>query len=391
MSRDDSSTAQLDHDLRELLHVQADAVTTRPQVMTEVALRDSVRRRRRRELRIVGAGLATAAAVVVAVLVGPVGLAGPNRFLPTGPQPTEQVPLREPEPGEVVATVQLPGDDASAAFVALGQVFVRLRGPVPVIAKVDPATNRVLGSVRLEKGARLAEGLDPVVAAGSLWWPGEGAVYRLDPRTMTVTDTVQVDARWAAVASDGRHVWVADRDGVTEIDTTSSSLTTHIGLGAEPANLAFAGASLWATTGTTLVQMVPGAAEVIGRTPLPGKLDVLSMLAVDDSLWVAVMDLDRLVRVTALGAVAASVEMPEGSSAFDEFDPQLGSGSDGRTVWSMTAGDELVAVDAQTATVVDRIQVADTAYHSQVAVVGDTVWVPVRGTSTVVLFRWRDR
>ena len=72
------------------------------------------------------------------------------------------------------------------------------------------------------------------------------------------------------------------------------------------------------------------------------------MLAVGDSLWVAINDLDRLVRITPDRGVTASVRMPGGSSIFDEFDPQLGSGSDGRTLWSMTAGKELVAVDVAT-------------------------------------------
>ena len=100
----------------------------------------------------------------------------------------------------------------------------------------------------------------------------------------------------------------------------------------------------------------------------PARLDVLSMLAVDDSVWVAIMDQDRLVRVTSQGVVAASVRMPDGYSIFDEFDPQLGSSSDGRTIWSMTAGKELVAVDIGTARVVDRILIHNGPWHSQVAV-----------------------
>jgi hypothetical protein len=124
---------------------------------------------------------------------------------------------------------------------------------------------------------------------------------------------------------------------------------------------------------------------------MPGKTDVLSVLAVGQSVWVAIDDLDQLVRLTPDGDIADSVRMPGGSSMFDEFDPQLRSGSDGRTLWSMTADKELVAVDVATTRVVDRIRVSNGPYHSRVAVLGDTVWVPLRGTSTVVLFRWRDR
>ena len=393
MSSDDRTSAQLDHDLRELFSSQAEVVTPRPHVMTEIALRDSARRRHRRELRLIGAGLATAAAVVAALLVSPLGLDRSDNSLPADPRPTVtsgDVPLREPAPGEVVETVQLPGDDASAAFAALGHVFVRLRSPVTV-AKIDPATNTVVDSVRFPKDARITEGIDPVLADGSLWWSGEGAVYRLDPQSMTVTTTVPVDARWAAVASDGRRVWVAEGNGVTEIDTATNSLAEHTGVGAEPSNVVFTGGSLWATTGTTLLRLDPDAATVVGRTSLPGKLDVLSMLAVDDSVWVAIMGQDRLVRVTSQGVVAASVRMPDGNSMLDEFDPQLGSSSDGRTIWSMTASKELVAVDTGTATVVDRVLIHSGPWHSQVAVLRETVWVPLRDTSTVVLFAWRGR
>ena len=102
MSSDDRTSAQLDHDLRELFSSQAEVVTPRPHVMTEIALRDSARRRHRRELRLIGAGLATAAAVVAALLVGPFGLDRSDDSLPADPRPTVtsgDVPLREPAPG----------------------------------------------------------------------------------------------------------------------------------------------------------------------------------------------------------------------------------------------------------------------------------------------------
>jgi hypothetical protein len=311
--------------------------------------------------------------------------------LPADPRPTGDVQLRDPAPGEITATVRLPGYDASAAFVALGQVFVRLRSPVPTIVKVDPATNTVAGSLQLSKDARLVEGLDPVLADGSLWWPGERLVYRIDPRSMVVTAAIPVDIRLAAVASDGIRVWTADGDGVTEIDTATSALSGHTSVGGAPAALVFAGGSLWTATGTTVVQLDPDESSVVGRTAMPGRTDVLSMLAVGQSVWVAIDGLDRLVRLNPDGEIADSVRMPGGSSIFDEFDPQLGSGSDGRTLWSMTAGKELVAVDVATTRVVDRILVNNGPYHSQVAVLGDTVWVPLRGTSTVVRFQRRDR
>jgi len=390
MSSDDNTTAQLDRELRELLRSQAEAVTRRPHVMTEVALRDSARRKQRRELRLVGAAVATAAVVVAALLIGPLGLDRSDSSLPADPEPTADVQPRKPAAGEV-DTIQLPGDDASAAFAALGYVFVRLRSPAPTIAKVDPATNTVVGSVSLPDGLRLTEGIDPVVAAGSLWWSGAEAVYRMDPRSMTIAATIPVNSRWAALASDGRHVWVADRDGITDIDVATNSLVEHNSFGSEPQNLSFTGGSLWAAVGTSLLELDAGSKAVVGRTTLPGKLDLLNMLAVDDSLWVAVNGLDRLVHVDSDGDVEASVQLPRGSLVFDEFDPQLGSSSDGRTIWSMTAGGELVAVDVSAGEVVDRIDVSDSVYHSQVAVTDDAVWVPIRSTSTVLRFQWRDR
>ena len=55
----------------------------------------------------------------------------------------------------------------------------------------------------------------------------------------------------------------------------------------------------------------------------------------------------------------------------------------------MTASNELVAADIRTTRVVDRVLIHSGPWHSQVAVVEDTVWVPLRDTSTVVLFAWR--
>ena len=390
MTSEADSTAQLDHDLRQVLRSTAGGVTPRPHVMTEIALRDAARRRQRRELRLVCAGLATVALVVGAVLIGPLDLDRSHDSLPADPRPAEHVQPRDPAPREITATIRLPGYDASAAFVALGDVFVRLRRPVPTIVKVDPATRSVRGSVQLPKDARPVEGLDPVVARGSLWWPAERVVYRIDPRSMTVTAAIPVDNRLAPVASDGERVWTADGDGIAQIDTATNTLSRHTRVGEEPAALVFAGGSLWAATGTTVVQLDPDESSVLGRIAMPGKTDVLSMLAVGQSVWVAIDDLDRLVRLTPEGDIANSVRMPGGSSIFDEFDPQLGSGSDGRTLWSMTADKELVAVDIATTRVVDRILMSTGPYHSQVAVLGATVWVPLRGTSSVALFRWQD-
>jgi hypothetical protein len=265
MTSDTDPTARLDNDLRQLLSSKADGVTPRPHVMAEIALRDSARRRQRRELRLVGAGLATVALVVAVVLIGPLDLNSRHDSLPTGPRPTGDVKLRDPALREIAATIRLPGDDASAAFVALGEVFVRLRSPVPTIVEVDPATKSVRGSVALPNDARLVEGLDPVVAGGSLWWAAERVVYRIDPRFMTaVTSAIPVDVRLAAVASDGERVWVADGDGVAEIDTATSALSGHTSVGGEPAALGFAGGSLWAATGTTVVQLDPDELSVGG-------------------------------------------------------------------------------------------------------------------------------
>ena len=258
-------------------------MTPRPHVMTEIALRDSARRRQRRELRLIGAGLATAAAR---------GRRPADR--PARPRAVRQLFARRPAdrtggtsssgsrtPGEITETVQLPGYDASAAFAALGQVFVRLRRPVPTIVKIDPATNTVVGTrVRAIEGCPTHRGPRPgrrrLDRCGG---PGSGLVYRhRTRRSMIVTATIPVDiALWPPWQATGYGSGSADGDGVTEIDTATSSPcpNTPGSARSRPAALVFTGGSLWATTGTTLLQLNPDAVD--GRRPA---LRCLARLAV---------------------------------------------------------------------------------------------------------------
>jgi outer membrane protein assembly factor BamB len=406
MNRDLPSPG-FDEELRGLMRAQVEVITPQGDPMTEIALRGSLRQRRRRNLTITGAALAVAA-VVVAVVAGPHLLEGsPDRGQPVRPGPASPaaVDLRQPAQGEVAATIKLPAADSTDGFLAVASVaydhvFVHIqRKPSAIVVKVDPDTDKVVASVTFPKDTALYDGAVPVSAAGALWWPGYDALFRLDPDDLRITATIPVPGGTVAIAptagaaaSDGTRVWVISaQDQVARIDTSTNRLTHSTAFSwpgpGRAELLAYAAGSLWVSAGTSVVQLNADDLSVISRTTLPERPS--SMLAVGDKIWLSLPRLDQLVRVTAKGIDGQPLQLPPGNP--DGYDPQLASSSDGKTVWSMTDDNHLVAVDVASGQVVDHIQINESQPQSMVAVRGQTVWVPAGQHPELRRFDWQPR
>lgn len=194
---------------------------------------------------------------------------------------------------EHVATIQIGGYASSLATSEQG-VWVGTTGGK--VQKIDPSTNRVVGTAQIGvEGSRDVLQCDDVAACtfvatgqGSIWVSvyGEGVVARVDAVTLTVLVRVPVGDHPWHLAVQGESVWVPNISSVIRIDQATNRVasTTAGGLGAS--SVAVDGDSLWITS--TTVPFIFKADMRTGRPVGYVELDTGSTQAVvgGDSLWV---------------------------------------------------------------------------------------------------------
>jgi streptogramin lyase len=218
--------------------------------------------------------------------------------------------------------------------VAAGVVWVD--GGNASAYRVDPQTNRVIGSLRLPAGFRLA-----AVARGRLWLANEtaGTVSQADPGTGQTLQTVRVGAVPAGpdpleerfgVAVDGNTVWVARLHAdVVRLDWAGGTLAgrftiglpgsssydliaagsgvavthgepnqaaqldprtgtaTAIGLGSSPAGAAFGAGSFWVSAqDSTLARIDPASRRVVATIRLDADHLPGAVVVGDGAVWV---------------------------------------------------------------------------------------------------------
>jgi streptogramin lyase len=289
-----------------------------------VAMLWRLRTRQRRRSR-------RAAVVVLAVLAGLVAAAVLVARVPRQPEV-----LTPPGLGRVVATIPIPG----AAFprvVGVVDGLVWVDGGDATAYRVDPQGNRVVGTVRLPAGSRLA-----AVGQGSLWLANDtaGTVSQADPSTGTILQTVPVGAvqegshpheEGLKLALDGDAVWVArfqtevvridwagggtitrrftlgipgsarydhiaagggvavthgDQQDAALLDPQTGKVTT-VPLGGTLAGVAFGTGSFWVSVeDSTLARIDPASQRVTASVRLDGQHLSGAVLVDGDAVWV---------------------------------------------------------------------------------------------------------
>lgn len=87
--------------------------------------------------------------------------------------------------------------------------------------------------------------------AGSLWLGDEtGEVSRIDPETLEVTATIEIDGRLRGTGFGGGLLWVTTESGLVAIDPASDRVTLSVPLGdfeadTGPTGIGYLGGSLW--------------------------------------------------------------------------------------------------------------------------------------------------
>jgi streptogramin lyase len=263
-----------------------------------------------------------AAAVALALLAGLVAAAvlvarAPHRQPPITPPPRSL--------GRVAATIALP-DTAFPRVVGVADKVVWVDGGNATAFRVDPKTNRVVGTLRLPAGSRLA-----AVGPGSLWLVDEAAGTVSQANfSGRILRTVGVGWRWVSrspaeegfrLAVDGSSVWVGvQHTGVAHLDWARGKVTrrftgqliaagggtaltdgdtvaeqldprtgkaTAIRLGGLTTGVAFGAGSFWASVdNATLARIDPTRRRVVATVRLDAKFLPGPLVVGDGAVWV---------------------------------------------------------------------------------------------------------
>jgi virginiamycin B lyase len=151
----------------------------------------------------------------------------------------------DPKTNKVVS-VPLPGDPCAGLASDADSLWVPLCGTSPKLAKVDLKT-RTLSAV-FDVGPGAKEG-GIAVGAGSVWMmvDTQGSLARIDPATGSVVGTVQLPpGSYNPVFSEGR-VWVSRADGaeLTVVDAKTAKVVDHVAIGQHPRFLTAGAGAVW--------------------------------------------------------------------------------------------------------------------------------------------------
>ena len=207
----------------------------------------------------------------------------------------------DPATGRVLATVKI--KDAAIQWEgsvasAEGSVWVVTASPHHALVRIDPASNTVVGETSLPVDVVAVR-----AGLGSLWAtdPTKGRLLRLDPRTgeAVATTAVGAGARFFAVGEGA--VWVQNNgDGtVSRVDPATNTVVATIDVDTGPiegGDLAVGGGRVWARVSSWLVSEIdPATNTVVARYGPPAGSG--SVAADDTALWISAHDQDVVYRL----------------------------------------------------------------------------------------------
>jgi YVTN family beta-propeller protein len=269
-----------------------------------------------------------------------------------------------------------PGDRAFLPFdIAAGEGAVWVDTARGEVVRINPATNAIANVVRLDP-----DGPGAIAAGeGSVWVADTlepGAVWRIDPRTGEISQTIGVGSQPVSIEAGAGAAWVAvgfDRDHrrLVRIDAgTGVSMTVARGVGLGP--IAVTPETLWVADGAgNVTQVDPQTEQTTDLGRVTGK-HISLLVATDDALWATDLDDQTVTRVDrACLEGGCSVAVRPGRVTTSElptkpFDVAVGEGS----VWVAAQGG-VERVDPATG----RVQGSAEFDPEQVAVASGSVWV----------------
>jgi YVTN family beta-propeller protein len=215
-------------------------------------------------------------------------------------------------------------------------------------------------------------------ADGSVWVtsPEGDVVYRIDPDTASITQTIPVGAGPSAITAAGPDIWVANTlaGTVSRINPVVNQVVQTIGVGTEPTGIASGGGSVWVAdaAASTLSVLSPVSGQLTATIALPSPPFGVAFGA--GSVWVTSPQDNSVTRVDPRsGQPGQQIPVGAGPTAIT-----FGFGS----VWVANGLDSTVSrVDPGTDTVAATIPAGDGP--DALAIAGDSVWAADRLASAL--------
>jgi YVTN family beta-propeller protein len=213
--------------------------------------------------------------------------------------------------------------------------------------------------------------------SGSAHVPPNSLAF-IDPASNRVAGSVpNVGSRPASVAAGDGSIWVANLDDRTlaRVDATTAAVQRTIALGTTPTGLAAGSGAMWVANGLlgTVSSVDPGLDQVTQTVPVTGRSAAGSVAAADGSVWAVFGD-------SVLGQIdpAERRTTAKGFAGTDPAGIAIGAGA----VWVANSGDNTVSrIDPETATAVATITVG--RQPGGIAFGDGAAWVTDRGDDLV--------
>lgn len=258
---------------------------------------------------------------------------------------------------------------------------------VPVLLSTGSALGGVLadgvGEVTAAGGIGHSLALpDPpgaaVAADGSVWVtsPEGDVVYRIDPDTASVAETIPVGAGPSAITATGPDIWVANTlaGTVSRISPVTNEVVQTVTVGTEPTGIASGGGSVWVAdaAGSTVSVLSPASGQLTATIALPSPPFGVAFGA--GSVWVTSPQDNSVIRVDPRsGQPGQQIPVGAGPTAIT-----FGFGS----VWVANGLDSTVSrVDPGTDAVAATIPAGDGP--DALAIAGGSVWAADRLASAL--------
>ena len=304
---------------------------------------------------------------------------------------TTLAPPPKPSDAKVVATVRLGGQPYDAVLVAGSLWIADFEGRV---SRLDPATRRVRGSVRVG-GTPVSVAADGdavwVMSNGSSPDASRSHLIKLDGRSGKILARVPVNGYGGRVEAGAGGLWlVPDRHSgnLERIDPDSFQRTAFVRLGGHATEglsggLSVSGRSVWTREFKSVLEIDGGSGRVVSRVRTgapPQHFDTQrSLLADGDGVWVVGPTDGVLMRIER-GGVTQRISV--GATA--DYVARVGS-----SIWvaasrGLDDGFEVVRIDPDEGRVVQRVPVGHDEPRTLVPV-GKGLWVITSGGKALLV------
>lgn len=230
-----------------------------------------------------------------------------------------------------------------------------------------------------------------VVATADALWVTNGDLVRVDPQSLTVTDSIEMLLATYHVAASDEQIWVVNGPPYEEITVVDQS--TLAATDAEsrpiPEDVAIGEGGTWSTGLSETVRYDEDTLQITASVPVAGQ----AIAVAGDDVWVA--GGSELIRIDALtNEITDAIALGTDGTGFGSAVSAVAVSRD--TIWvaSDDAGRAVVVrVDPEAMRVTDTIDVGrarEDGYPTGLTIDGDDVWVTTSADGTLTRIRQSD-